>query len=59
MSEGGVGIIGVWHVSAVPVRAFAVRMLVWAGGSDLDCVAEPGSCPVAIVVDASVAALAS
>ncbi len=32
MSEGGAGNIRVWLVSAVPVRASTVLMVVWAGG---------------------------
>ena len=34
----GVGSIGVWLVSAVPVRASTVSLAVWTGDSDLVCV---------------------
>jgi hypothetical protein len=59
VSEDGVGSIGVWLFSAVPVRASTVPMLVWAGGSALVCVAVPSLCSLVAVVVASVDALAT
>jgi len=57
--ECGVGSIGVWLVSAVPVRASTVPMVVWAAGSDHVCVAVPSLCSLVAVVNASVDALAT
>ena len=59
MSEGGVGNIRVWLVSAVPVRASAILMVVWAGGSDPIYIAVLGLCSLVIVVVISVVALAT
>ena len=59
MSEGGVGSIRVWLVSAVPVRASVILMAVWAGGSELVYIAVPGLCSLVIVVVAFVDALAT
>ncbi len=59
VSEGGVGSIGVWLVSAVPARAYALPMVVWAGGSDPVCVAVSGLCSLVTDVAASVVAIAT
>ncbi len=59
VSEGCVGSIGVRLVSAVPVRASVVPLVVWAGVSDLVCVAVPGLCSLVAVVAASTDALAA
>ncbi len=50
--------IGVWLVSTVPVRASTAPMVVWAGGSDLVCVAVPVLCSLVAVVVAYMDALA-
>ncbi len=59
MSEGGVGNIRVWLVSAVPVRASDVPMVVWAGNSELVCIAVPSLCSLVTVAAASMVALAT
>ena len=59
MSEGGVDSIGVLLVSAVPVRASTVPMVVWVGGSDLVCVAVLVLCSLVAAVAASMDALAT
>jgi hypothetical protein len=58
VSEGDVGIIGILLVSAVPVRASTVPMVVWAGGSDLICVALPVLCSLVAAAAASMDDLA-
>ena len=59
VSEGDVGSISVWRVSAVPVRASNVPMEVWAGGSDHVCIAVPSLCSLVTIDVASVDALAT
>ena len=59
MSEGGVGSIGLWLVSAVPARASTVPIVVWAGGSELLWVTVPSLCSLVAANVASVDALAT
>jgi hypothetical protein len=59
VSEGGVGSIWVWLVSAVPVCASTVPMVVWVEGSDPVCIAVPSLCLLVTVDAASVDALAT
>ena len=59
VSEGGVGSIRIWLVSAVSVRAFFFPMVVWAGGSDPVCIAVPGLWSLVTDVATSMDALAT
>ena len=53
------GSIGILLVSAVPVRASTVAMVVWVGGSDLVCVAVSVLCLLVAAAAASMDALAT